>query len=235
MDGKAHQEARFALRRAMQRHGLELAALHRWLYEGDRWKELAFALLTRTTSLPERCVRDIVDDLEELGMLDVKMLADMPVAGAELDLHEFDALHIRELLIQGGFREDEALKGLKTLWQTARGLSARFGGKLQRYLRHYGELMLAEIPELFDLTELDQAAARGAFTYWLQNVLDMPLSLVDENVQRFCAQHDITPAELFATADELNIDLAFVDDLAACEVAQLAGSETREQEIEAIS
>jgi hypothetical protein len=222
------QEARYILRRAVNRHGAILAAGHPWLYEFDRWQELVFALLTRITQLEEGEVREITEELADLDLIDVTALAKIPAITPDTRVKSDRARHILDLLLEHGFNEEEALRGLKTLREAAIALKSHFDGKIQRYLRHYGELMLKEMPDWFKFSQIDDANARSAFTYWLQNVTSMPLSLADENLRSYCEQHELDPEQLFAAADELDINLAFIDDLAVLEVASSREANTPE-------
>ena len=43
--------------------------------------------------------------------------------------------------------------------------------------------------------------------------MNMPLSFTDENVVQFCQENNLTVEELFAAADELDMNFALVDDI----------------------
>jgi hypothetical protein len=90
--------------------------------------------------------------------------------------------------------------------------------------------MLRDLDRIFEFSALTEAEVRYAFTYWLQNVLNMPLSLIDENVRMFCAQHDLEPEQLFAAADELDVNLALVDDVVQLHLTRQALSRERQEE-----
>jgi hypothetical protein len=74
-------------------------------------------------------------------------------------------------------------------------------------------MMLDDVDKLFDVPSSDRSALASAYTYWLQNALSMPLSLVDQTMWTFCEKNGVTPEELIAAADDLNINIAFLDDL----------------------
>ena len=69
------------------------------------------------------------------------------------------------------------------------------------------------MPEVFNFSGLNKKQANYAFTYWMQNVLNMPVSLSDEAVQNFSKTTGIEPAQLFAAADALDVNVAVIDDL----------------------
>jgi hypothetical protein len=204
------EEALYRLSKVAVERGSVLLGSHPWAWESARWRELAFALLTQVDRVPEQQVRRAANQLEALGLLNVHSLA-RPEAS------EAQSSRILEILRENGFDEEHAARGLTAIREAAQVIAERFGGRLQRYLRHYGEVMLGEVGGIFSFSSLTEAEAGVAFTYWLQNVLGMPLSLVDENVQRFCERHGLQPTQLLAAADEMGLNLALVDDLVLLE------------------
>jgi hypothetical protein len=206
-------EVQYLLRQAVVVDGPSLASSHVWISERERWKELVFALLTALTSRPHSEVRAVVDQMDDAGLLDVDMLGQV---GEERRRGVAPGAHARsvlDFLREGGFAEEEIASGLDAMCDAALSLQQRFDGKVQRYLRRYGELMLDEIEDLFQFTTLDADAARSAFTYWLQNVLNMPLPLLDEPVRTASRHLGVEPDELVLAADELDLNLAFLDDV----------------------
>jgi hypothetical protein len=206
-------EIQYLLRRAVAAEGPSFAWSHLWVSERDRWKELVFALLTHVTSLPHFEIRQLADQLDDAGLLDVSVLAELQQEkgrAAPLGVH---ARSILECLQEGGFDQEEALRGLDVMCDAALSLQRQFDGKVQRYLRKYGELMLREVEDLFQFTTLDADATRSAFTYWMQNALNMPLPLLDERVRTVCQRLGIEPDELVRAADELGVNVAFLDDV----------------------
>ena len=71
-------DALFALRTLMARHGALISAHHMWVSEHDRWLELVFAIFAATCKAPEDVLRNLVDDLDTVGLLNV---SDTPTAG----------------------------------------------------------------------------------------------------------------------------------------------------------
>lgn len=213
MNATKNEEAQYLLRKLLTEEGPGLALNHPWLWEADRWKELVFALLTRVVSLPEDRARELTGNLNDLDLLDVAALANIGQDPKAPDLSNPHARHIIEELQEYGFSPEEARRALATICEAAVGLHKNFGGKVQAYLRSYGELMLREINRTFQFSALKDADVAFAFTYWLQNVLNMPLSLLDSNVLAFCEQHQLTPGQLIEAADDLDLNLAFLDDL----------------------
>lgn len=213
MNATNDSEAQYLLRKLLTLEGPDLAIGHPWLWEADRWKELVFALLTRVVSLPENEARALTDNMNDLGLLDVAALASISQDPKAPDLNSPHARHILDELTENGLDPEEAKRALTTICEAALGLQKHFGGKVQAYLRSCGESMLREIGRAFHFSALKDSDVTFAFTYWLQNVLNMPFSLLDSNVLEFCDQYHLTPEQLVAAADDLDLNLAFLDDL----------------------
>jgi len=116
-------------------------------------------------------------------------------------------------LTEAGFSRPAAERAVITISEAALAFQTRYGGKVQRYLRSYGEIMLKDLDSIFQFSRLGRDEMRRAFIYWLQNALNMPLSFSDQALVQFCEANHITPDELSAAADDLNLNQAVVDDL----------------------
>ena len=92
-------------------------------------------------------------------------------------------------------------------------MSAHYQGKIQLYLRWYAELILNDLKRVFEFTALSETEARYALTLFLQNTTAMPISLRDRSIDAFCGKYKLTPEQLFSAADDLDINLALVDDV----------------------
>ena len=62
-------------------------------------------------------------------------------------------------------------------------------------------------------SSLSPREAEHALVYWLQNVLGLPLSLKDDAVVEFAAEHSLAPERLIEAADSIGLNLAVLDDL----------------------
>jgi hypothetical protein len=200
------------------------------VWEFDRWKELVFALLTQVSQAPEEELRQVVEDLGELDLLEISALADLVSDQEELEADSETARRILEFLVERGFDPATAQRALKTIAQAAGGLHKHFGGKVQRYLRSYGVHMLKGLDEFFQLDALQEDEVLRGFSYWLQNVMNMPLSLRDETLQRFCKEHGLTPDQLIEAADELDFNLGLVDDLIQISIVSAQEQQTQATE-----
>lgn len=72
--------------------------------------------------------------------------------------------------------------------------------------------MINELEEKFILSN-KAINRRIAFTMWLQNVLEMPIHLNDENIQKFLAENKMSEKELIETVNELDINPMIIDDI----------------------
>jgi hypothetical protein len=208
-----NHDLQFRLEKLLLTEGPEIALTHPWLSETDRWNELVFAILTQIIGGPESDIRDITLLLSDLALLHIPALAELHSDEATIDRATVPARRILEVLDEVGIQPEQAFQALTAIVEAAYGLQTHFHGKLQRYLRHYGELMLAELKQSFQFSTLSDAQVGFAFTYWLQNVLAMPLSLFDADVQAFCQLYGLQPEALIAEADKLDINLGLMDDL----------------------
>jgi hypothetical protein len=190
----------------------ELAGRHRWPSESARWLELVFCLVYRraTPEIDVGVLRQLLGVLSALGMLRIDALAEAGKGGASSDLDLF-----RGLLHRAGLEPTEADSAIRSVCSVAAGLQQNYGGKVQRYLREYGETMLRELPQKLANPSMADAAIQTAITHWLQNVLDMPIALVEPSSVRLCEDLGVGFDELAAVADGLDINLALVDDLIA--------------------
>lgn len=185
----------------------ELLSNFQWPSEQERWKELIFALITSISNKPENEVRVTIEKLNTLGLLDVKMLAD-----TGLDSN-FNQKRIMEILLESGFGEEESMNYLLVMQEAAQSLNKTHDGKIQKYIRFYGQKMIDEINQNFSFTNINDKNVKNAFTYWLQNVLNVPIILKSESLDQFCQISQITEEELLNEADKMDLSLILLDDL----------------------
>jgi hypothetical protein len=185
-----------------------------WLFEKERLKELFFAVLTPLE--PDRdkaLLREIIEDLYDLELLEVSSLSGLWRDPKRPELDSTLVRRILQVLRDKGLGDKEAHRALRVLAETARGLQQHYQGKVQLYLRWYAELILNDLKRVFEFTALSEAEARYALTLFLQNTTAMPISLRDHSIDAFCGKYKLTPEQLFSAADELDINLALVDDV----------------------
>jgi hypothetical protein len=219
------QEVEHLLRKITLQELSEHDFAHQWLWEVDRWKELVFALLTRVTTIEEAQLRHVVTLLRDLDLLDIEGLAAVSWVDSKFDLNNPRARRFNAVLLENGLSDEEAANGLAATCAVARGLHERHQGKIQCYLRQYGEMMLRDLSSTFTFEHLSEDDTRFAFTYWLQNVLNMPIPLRDADTVSFCAEHKLTESDLLAAADRLNLNVALLDDIVHRYVARRTGAD----------
>jgi len=203
----------YFLRKLLTVYGPQLMPAPRYVWEADRWNELVFSLLVQVSAVPQSIVRRTVGQMAELELLNVPELAGCTADRARPAASEPLWARSIELLVEQGFSQSEAERGFAAVCQAARAFQEQDRGKPQRYLRRMAESLLDDFEGYLGLTELSSEEARNAITYWLQNALNLPLSLIDDSTREFAQSHGITAPELIEAADELGLDLAIVDDL----------------------
>lgn len=205
-------EMEFQLRKLITRYS-GLFVYHQWPSEHARWVELIFALVTRISKKPEEEVRDIIEELDDLELLNVEALSEVPEANGGINLDDPYARRIFEFLSESGFTEEESKSSILVMQEAAKSLKEHHEGKIQKYLRRYGQRIIDELSEDFSFSKLNENDVRYAFAYWLQNVLNMPVNLKTDEMDAFCKRFKITAEELVKEADKLDINLALLDDI----------------------
>lgn len=189
-----------------------------WAAEADRWAELVFCLLNAVAADDPERSRELTDDLHRFGLIEPAVL--LEVDDPASDTHRV----VRHLLDRYGFDRAQITTATGVLARLARFVTDGYGGKLQRYLRRNAERMRDElVSELGGGTP--EPLLRLAVTHWLQNAVDLPLSLEDDAVRAFCAARGIDQATLELAADEVGLNLALVDDVIRLEAAASAEPE----------
>ena len=100
-----------------------------WLFEKERLKELFFAVLTPLE--PDRdktLLREIVEDLYDLELLDVSSLSGLWLDSKRPELDSTLARRILEILREKGLSDKGAQRALRVLAETARGLHKHYQG-----------------------------------------------------------------------------------------------------------
>jgi len=205
-------EMEFQLRKLITKYS-DLFVYHQWPSEHARWIELIFALVTRISKKPEDEVRDTIEELDDLDLLDVEALAKIPDAGGGINLDEPHARRVVECLSESGFTEEESKSSILVMHEAAKSLKEHHEGKIQKYLRKYGQQMIDELAENFSFSRMDEKNVKYAFTYWLQNVLNMPVNLKTKSTDTFCKKLKMADEELVKEADNLDINISLLDDM----------------------
>ncbi|MDM9384148.1 hypothetical protein QUB80_26075 [Chlorogloeopsis sp. ULAP01] len=187
---------------------------HLWPWETKRWHELVFCLLT-TIAEPEispETTREVTRALSEWRLLEVDVLAGLNPAKNEQDASNPVLVTIMAILQQSGFDADQARIAVTVICEAASGLKQKYEGKVQKYFRKYGALMLDELAQNFSFTGLNNEDAKKAVSIWLQNTLNMPVPASNPMADKVCEKLGVEYKTLVEVADKLNINVASLDE-----------------------
>jgi hypothetical protein len=177
-----------------------------WLWETKRWHELVFCLLATITDpemSPEN-IREVVRMLDWANLLDLQTLATLNPSVNEIDAAHPVVVTIATILKNSGFTTEESQTAIATICEAAAGFEEKYEGKVQKYFRQYGTLMLDEIAQNFSFSYLTSNTARKAFAIWLQNTLNMPLPSCDPLSEQVYELLKIDYDSLVKVADKLD-------------------------------
>lgn len=189
---------------------------YQWPWEGARWQWLVFCLIERIDDSAEATAiaRETVEIFTALDLLEIDALAQLASEKGELDYQQKQLALMLNILERQGYDVDEAKTIVTSICEAARALKDRYEGKVQKYLRKYGELMLEDLAQTFSFSRLSQEDVRYAFTHWLQDVANMPLVLSHSAVKVLCEKLNASLEDLVEDADRNDVNLALVDDWA---------------------
>jgi len=184
-----------------------------WPWEEARLYELVYclALQIKPSDMSNDEVQRVIASIGDLGLLSPKALAELSAAG-DIDLSHPDLQLMKEVLVRFGWGPEETSALIVTICEVAKGFVAHHEGKVQLFLRKYGQKMLEELISTISLSKMDQKDAKMAFSQWLQNAAGMPLVLSSEDLDELCSGLETTSVEFIDAADGLNLNLTMVDD-----------------------
>ena len=203
------------LQKLFERYEADLGD-YAWFYESDRWVELVFCLLNQCINQDPEVTRQAVDTLQYLDLLQIDKLVFL-----EKTTHE-NTVVVAYVLKTHGFSKKDAQRSIGLLAQAAKAIQKDYGGKIQRCLRQHGLSIRDELVNAFRGKTLDEEHLRYAISHWLQNVFSIPISLEHNAVIEFCERNAVTLEDLLFATDELNLNMALVDDLLELEMEQEA-------------
>lgn len=185
-----------------------------WPWETKRWHELVFCLLT-TIAEPEisvETIREVTRSLSEWRLLDINVLASLGPTTKAPDASSPILVTIATILQQSGFESDKSRVAVEAICEAASGLKQNYDGKVQKYFRKYGSLMLEELAQSFSFTQLKNEDVERAFSIWLQNTLNMPVPASNPIADKVCENLKVEYSALVEAADKLDINVALLDD-----------------------
>ena len=187
--------------------------------ERTRWLVLVVSLLMTAGHVPEDQSRSAANTLAALDLLDVAACASLP---ADVPRQEL----IEKVLRDEGFAAENAACARRALIELAQAVQRRWEGKIQCYLRAWGERMLAELPTDFGIAALPADDVRCFFTKWLQDALGMPVVMAHPLLLELAKQNGTTLDALVAAADSLDLNVALLDEAGTLEMASRRTEET---------
>jgi hypothetical protein len=194
-------------------HKNDIPTSFRWIDEKERLYELYYCLLLRISNKKEIEIRNIVEALSSLDLFDIESLAQSSSMGGQNKKGDKICSTITDLLIINGFKEDTARSCVLGICELAKYLNSEYDGKVQKFLRKHGNLMVEDFEKHISLSSLSKTEKRYVIVHWLQNIMDMPIPLSNEYVQKFCDQEQIKIDDIIEAADKDDVNVAYADDL----------------------
>jgi len=178
-----------------------------WLYESDRWLELVFCLINQCVDQNPNVTREAAEMLQNLNLLESENMI-------YLDKTEDErAVTARYIFKAYGFSEKEASQAAGILARIAKTVNSDYRGKIQFYLRKHGAAMREELLKAIGGEFMEEHKLRYALSHWLQNTLSMPISMEHQAVLDFCKANKVSLEDLLGQADDLDLNIALIDDL----------------------
>jgi hypothetical protein len=203
----------YLVRRLLGTRGAEsVIRRHRWYNEQHRWIELVGALLSAKLHIPNSTLRLMLQQLRTLDLLSIPRLLQTSPIFVDASSEEV-VLETLATLRDRGLSEADAMDAAKVIHEAAHCLGDKYNGKVQLALRKAGEELLNAMRKEIKLESLSEEELRVALTIWLQNVLNLPISLSLPSIQRFCKTHGISAMRLIEGADHIDLNMAALDDL----------------------
>ncbi|MBN1694853.1 hypothetical protein JW879_05585 [candidate division WOR-3 bacterium] len=183
-----------------------------WPWEKARWYELVFCILA-TIGEPEvmsATIRHLTTIMARLGLLELSSLAGLKFPGNPQKSESPILTTIDTLLQRVGFTPEKAKFALNIICTAASSIGKKYDGKVQNYLRKYGDHMLEHINEDFGIDGFDEAPR--AIAIWLQNTLNMPVPASNPFADQACESLGVKYEELVKAAYKQDINVALLDD-----------------------
>jgi hypothetical protein len=212
------EDTRYLLHKIALNYGAELISEHPWIFESAKWRELVFSIIAQHDAehepIPHSELNDLTLRMEALGLIEPVDLAELEISNAPTTSQSSPLeRRIVGILEESGFSGYAAHNKLRNICAMALFLQQSYDGKIQRYLRDAGERMLNDVLDKVDGQSRDKEHLALALTFWMQNVLNLPLLFCDTKVLRFCRENGIDKNELVDAADSLDLSVACLDDI----------------------
>jgi len=187
---------------------------YKWEDEHSRWNELVYCIFSELTQHSYSDARSLSDSLSELNLLNVEDLASVKIM--EDGMADPDNTRIRtitDILLSNDVDEVDIKKSLSAICKVAQAIMENYDGKIQKFLRKYGQEIVNEFDSHVSLNEVDKGTQSRILVKWIQNTLAMPLAFSNIYTAKFCEIEGVTYHELAEAADNLGLNGAVLDDL----------------------
>jgi len=180
---------------------------HQWPQESKRWYELVYCVFSAVEGRfgPETRAALAVRVLIELDLLEISVLAKS---------EETTNLHLGIVLGRIGFSEEQADQLVRALCDLAKCLDKTYQGKVQLLLRAFGMELVNNVLQALPLEDsMGKQNASLVVMHWLQNVLNLPVLVPSPGLQTLLAETGAEAEEVLAAVDELDINVALLDEI----------------------
>ena len=187
---------------------------YKWEDESARWTELVYCIFAELTEHSYRDARRLANGIADLNLLEVKDLAGIPIMDDGMVNPDNSRIRtITDILKANGVTEDDIKKSLSAICKVAQAIQENYDGKIQKFLRKYGQEIVDEFDSHVSFAEVSKGTQSRILVKWIQNTLCMPLAFSNVYTVRFCEKEGANHWELAEAADNLGINGAMLDDL----------------------
>jgi hypothetical protein len=172
-----------------------------WADETIRWAELVFCFLDQTRRAEPAVTRHAVTILTMLNLVAPKRLAQLSATQTTV---------VRHILSEAGWTNEEAETAIAGLAACARAF-IREGGAAKILREESGEMRQRLCRRLDNSNEIPGLAA--ALGHWLQNTCSLPVPIDRAEWERFAQGLGYSYEELIRAADEIDLNVALIDDI----------------------
>jgi len=201
-----------------------LPADYRWEDEHSRWNELVYCIFAELTDHSYMDARSLSDKIFGLNLLELDDLADVQIMeDGKADPNNPRIRTVSEILSINGIEQSDIDKSLSAICKVAQSIQENYDGKIQKFLRKYGEEIVNEFDSHVSFSEVDRGTQSRILVKWIQNTLAMPLAFSNIYTVRFCKKQGVTYLELAEAADNIGLNGSVLDDLLELYMVDLEG------------
>ncbi len=201
-----------------------LPADYKWEDESARWTELVYCIFAELTEHSYRDARRLANDIADLNLLDVKDLARIPIMDDGMVNPDNSRVRtITDILKTNGVDDKDIKRSLSAICKVAQAIQENYDGKIQKFLRKYGNDIVDEFDSHVSFSEVSKDTQSRILVKWIQNTLCMPLAFSNVYTARFCERKGANYWELVEATDNLGINGAMLDDLLEVYIVDIEG------------